>query len=173
MVEVEMAERYVIDNLEVLRRLHRHGRGVIHNPSDKHMHHAACDDIKRMTVGTKKWFPSYSEARAYLDDHQARWGGHWTRWDNCTPSAAQPADPAIYLPLVGAGRGAATGSRAPTGSADDADVPLDRPDTDAVEVIGPRDGSRSVQAWSDIYLPFEPKTGLARDLRSRLRRELR
>jgi hypothetical protein len=44
---------------------------------------------------------------------------------------------------------------------------------DVLEVLGPRAGARSVEASSQTYVPFEPKTPAARELRHQLRQQLR
>src|SRR4051794_35435392 len=107
-----MADRYVIADTDALRQLHGHARGVIHNPFDKRLHHAGCEFVSRMTATQRKWFfPTYDEAQPYLEKHYSRTSGEWKCCSSCTPGAARPADPDIYLPLVSAGRASAPAAR--------------------------------------------------------------
>ena len=153
----------------VLQRLHRAGRGVIGNPSDRNLHHAACDDIEKMRIGTKKYFfATFAAAQSFIADRQAEWGGGaWTNCQNCSPRAARPPDPARLAALLGDADPGASGARGESASADHS------PAEDIIEASGPSASFRAVEAWSDVYLPFEPKTFAVQELRRELRDRLR
>jgi hypothetical protein len=160
---------FAIRDERVLQRLHRAGRGVIGNPSDRNLHHAACDDIEKMRIGTKKYFfPTFAAAESFIAGRQAEWGGGtWTNCQNCSPRAARPPDPARLAALLGEAELGACSAH--DGSAAVTDSPAD----DIIEASGPSSGFRAVEAWSDVYLPFEPKTFAAQELRRELRDRLR
>lgn len=141
-----------IANDDDLRAIHEAGDGFVFNTFGNKLHASSCDYVGGMTVNERKWFfSSRADAEATL---AARRPGGWTTCPQCLGSGGPgrtPTNPAPVRKLSPAGEAESVSNK--------------------MEVRGP-DESRTVEAWSDVYVQYPPTSPSQAELRADISRRV-
>jgi hypothetical protein len=138
-----------IPTYEALEAIHEAGEGFVFNTFGNKLHASGCDYVAGMTVSERKWFfPTKADADVELNERRP---GGWTTCPQCLgpggTSSSQSERQSARLP---------------------APVVAESVGGDEMEIRGPGDANRAVEAWSDVYVQYPPTSAAQAQLRGAL-----